>query len=322
MAPPEGSPVHPSAGSATSAVDAHHHLWDPTDAGQDWLGADGHEVLRRRFTADDLRDAAAGGVDGRPVGASVVVQSIADAAETLRLLAVADTDPLVAGVVGWVDLTGDVVGQLDALAAAPGGDRLVGVRHLVQDEPDASWLLRADVLRGLRVLAARGLAYDLLVRTPQRGTGVEAVRRLPGLRVVLDHAGKPDLTRGGRGPSQEALPAWGAQVRALAEVEGTVAKVSGLVTEADPDWRPDDLRRAWDLLLDAFGPDRLAFGSDWPVCLLAATWRRWADVAADLAGDLSPTERDALFGGTARTVYSLPARPDLPAALAPHLENA
>ncbi|NAZ76453.1 amidohydrolase family protein [Kineococcus sp. T13] len=288
-------------------MDAHHHLWDPADPGQDWLRTAGHEVLRRRFGPEDLRTAAAGGVAGRRLGAAVVVQSVARLDETRRLLATAAADALLAGVVGWVDLTGDVLAQLDELRSGPGGHLLVGVRHLVQDEPDPGWSLREDVRRGLRAVAAEGLAFDLLVRAPQRAAATAAVRRVPGLRVVLDHAGKPDLRRGA---APGALATWAAQVRELAAVEGSVCKVSGLLSEVGPaGWEPADLLRAWEVLLEAFGPHRLAFGSDWPVCLLTTDWRGWADAVAGLAGALTAPEREALFGGTARAAYALAPAP-------------
>ena len=305
QAPSAGPVAGLAAGPATGAVDAHHHLWDPADPGQDWLRAPGHEVLDRRFGPDELRAAAAGGVGGHRLGATVVVQSVARLDETRRLLATAAGQDLLAGVVGWVDLTGDVVAQLDELRSGPGGQLLVGVRHLVQDEADRDWSLREDVRRGLRSVAAEGLAFDLLVRAPQRAAATAAVRRVPGLRVVLDHAGKPDLRRG-RAP--EALATWAAQVRELAAVEGSVCKLSGLVSEVGPaGWDPADLLPVWEVLLEAFGPHRLAFGSDWPVCLLATDWRGWADAVAGLAGALTASEREALFGATARAAYALPA---------------
>lgn len=325
MAPADGTPgpvgVHgadggrdgegvqpPAAVPAAPAVDAHHHLWDPADPGQDWLAAPEHAAIDRTFTADDLREAAVGGVDGRALGATVVVQSVCTLAESCALLVTAAADTLLAGVVGWVDLTGDVVGQLDQLRSGPGGELLVGVRHLVQGEADPSWVLRDDVQRGLRVLAGHGLAFDLLVREPQRAAGVEGARRAAehGLVTVLDHAGKPDVRRGA--PSG-ALDAWSDEVRALAGVEGSVCKVSGVVSEVGDAGRDDDaVRRVLDVLLDAFGPQRLAFGSDWPVCLLTSSWKGWADLVAEHAEQLAPAERDALFGETARRAYRLTTR--------------
>jgi L-fucono-1,5-lactonase len=292
---------------ARGAVDAHHHLWNPSDPGQGWLADPALAAIRRRFDLQDLHDAVRGGVGGRTVTATVLVQSVARTDESERLLATAGNDDLVAAVVGWVDLTGDVPAQLERLHAGYGGHLLRGVRHLVQDEPDPQWLLREDVLVGLRALIDADLPYDVLVRPPQLPAAVELSRRLPALRLVLDHAGKPDLASGD-------LEGWSRDVRHLARSEQVVCKVSGLVTEANHQrWSLADLRPAWHTVLDAFGPRRLLFGSDWPVCLVAASWDRWAAVVAELIAALSPDEADALLTKTATATYRLdgPAELDL-----------
>ena len=284
---------------ASGAVDAHHHLWSPSDPGQGWLADPALAAIRRRFDLQDLHDAVRGGVAGRTVTATVLVQSVARTDESERLLATAGNDDLVAAVVGWVDLTGDVPAQLERLHAGYGGHLLRGVRHLVQDEPDPQWLLREDVLVGLRALIDADLPYDVLVRPPQLLAAVELSRRLPALRLVLDHAGKPDLASGD-------LEGWSRDMRDLARSEQVVCKVSGLVTEANHQrWSLADLRPAWDIVLDAFGPRRLLFGSDWPVCLLAASWDRWAAAVAELIAALSPDEADALLTTTATATYRL-----------------
>jgi L-fuconolactonase len=281
------------------AVDAHHHLWNPSYPGQSWLADPALAPIRRRFDVQDLHDAVRAGVAGRPVSATVLVQSVARTDESERLLATAADDDLVAAVVGWVDLTGDVPAQLEQLHAGYGGQLLRGVRHLVQDEPDPRWLLREDVIAGLQALANADLPYDLLVRPPQLPAAVELSRRLPGLRLVLDHAGKPNLASGDLGD-------WSREMRLLARSEQVVCKVSGLITEADQQrWSLADLRPAWQTMLDAFGPRRLLFGSDWPVCLLAASWERWAAAAAELVTPLSPDEADAVLRTTATATYRL-----------------
>jgi L-fuconolactonase len=291
-----------SSGGATvarGAVDAHHHLWNPSDPGQGWLADPALATIRRCFDLQDLHDAVSAGVAGRPVTATVLVQSVARTDESERLLATAADDDLVVAVVGWVDLTTDVAAQLNWLRAGYGGGLLRGVRHLVQDEPDPRWLLREDVLLGLRALANADLPYDLLVRPPQLPAAVELSRRLPGLRLVLDHAGKPQLTSGD-------LEGWSRDVIALARSEHVVCKVSGLITEADHQrWSLADIRPAWEVVLDAFGPRRLLFGSDWPVCLLAASWERWAATIAELIAPLSPDEADAVLRSTATATYRL-----------------
>ncbi|GGQ20178.1 amidohydrolase family protein [Streptomyces roseolilacinus] len=279
-------------------VDAHHHVWDLAVRDQPWLDGPGTAPLRRAFAADDLAPAAR----AAGVRTSVVVQTVTGPGETPELLALADRHPLVGAVVGWADLTAPgVADSLAALRALPGGDRLAGVRHQVQDEPDPDWLLRPAVLRGLAAVAAAGLAYDLVVRPHQLPAATRAAALLPGLTFVLDHLGKPPVASG-------ALEPWAGHVRALAALPHTVCKLSGLVTEADhAAWTTADLRPYADTVLDAFGPTRLMFGSDWPVCLLAARYDEVVTAARDLTGGLSPAERAAVFAGTATRVYGLPA---------------
>jgi L-fuconolactonase len=285
---------------AATAVDAHHHLWHPADPDQGWLLGSGLEPLRQQFGPAELRAVCAGGIAGRRVSETVLVESVPTLRETSALLATAAVEVPIAAVVGWVDLTADVIAQLDLLQSGPGGQLLRGVRHLVESEPDPGWLLREDVQRGLLAVARAGLVYDVLVRPHQLDQVVELAHRLPELPLVLDHAAKPDL----RGDAD--LSPWRASLQRLASVERVVCKVSGLVTEADLNsWNRADLQPAWDTVLELFGPDRLAWGSDWPVCLLAGTWQQWADTAAELAAPLSASEQEAIFGGTARRTYRL-----------------
>ena len=301
MAPEPGRP--PAEVAAGVVVDAHHHLWDLDVRDHEWLAEPGLEALRRSFSTADLRRDSAGGVLGRPLAGTVVVQCLPSTAETEDLLATAARDDLVLGVVGWADLTDPGVGtELDRLAALPGGEALVGVRHLVQDEADPRWLLREDVRRGLDAVAARGLRYDVLVRPHQLAAAAELARRAPHLPLVLDHAGKPAL----RGA---LLGDWERDLRALAASEQVHCKLSGLVSEADPQhWSVGVLRPAAEVVLDAFGPSRVAFGSDWPVCVAAGGWARWADAAGRLLAGLNPGELDDVLRGTAVRTYGLRAR--------------
>lgn len=277
-------------------VDAHHHVWDLSVRDQEWITGDALAPIRRNFSlADLLPETRAAGVT-----ASVLVQTVTVADETPEFLALAADSDLVAGVVGWTDLTRpDVADALAGLRQLPGGQHLVGIRHQVQGEPDPRWLLRPDVRRGLAAVGAAGLAYDLVVLPRQLPACVEAAREHPGLTFVLDHAGKPPVASG-------ALEPWAAAVRSLAALPNTVCKLSGLVTEADPKtWTTDDLRPYADTVLDAFGPGRLMFGSDWPVCTLAATYGEVIGAARELTESLSGAERAAVFGGTAARVYRL-----------------
>ncbi|MEU2928001.1 amidohydrolase family protein [Streptomyces sp. NPDC007251] len=277
-------------------VDAHHHVWDLSVRDQDWIKGPELRPLRRNFSLADLEpEARAAGVDR-----TVLVQTVTVAEETPEFLALAAGHDLVAGVVGWTDLTRpDIAGELARLRALPGGTFLKGIRHQVQGEPDPEWLLRQDVRRGLAAVAAAGLAYDLVVLPHQLPACAEAAALLPHLTFVLDHLGKPPIAAGEH-------ESWASALRALAAHPNTVAKLSGLVTEADPaTWTTADLRPYTDTALEAFGPDRLMFGSDWPVCTLAAPYARVVDAARALTAELSDHERASVFAGTATRVYGL-----------------
>jgi predicted TIM-barrel fold metal-dependent hydrolase len=281
-------------------VDAHHHVWDLDIRPQSWLDEPGHEPLRRSFGTDDLRTAATRPIAGRRLERTVLVQCVASLEETREFLALADGDPLIGAVVGWADLTSPAIGDvLDALRAGPGGTYLRAVRHLVQGEWDAAWLQRPSVERGLRAVAERGLGYDLLIRDHQFPQAIRLAERLPGLPLVLDHAGKPPLVR-------RDLGDWERGVRRLAAHPQVRCKVSGLITEADHEkWTVDDIRPVWEVLLAAFGPNRLMFGSDWPVCVLAGGWNRWAATVGELLDGCSAAETEAVLAQTATTFYGL-----------------
>ncbi|MCX5201383.1 amidohydrolase family protein [Streptomyces sp. NBC_00237] len=280
--------------STERIVDAHHHVWDLSVRDQDWITGPQLAPLRRDFLlADLLPEAAAAGVT-----ASIVVQTVTVPDETPELLALADTHELIAGVVGWTDLTADgVADELARLRSLPGGSALVGIRHQVQSEPDPQWLLRDDVARGLAAVASAGLAYDLVVTPSQLPAARKAAAAHPGLTFVLDHLGKPPMVRG-------ELEPWAGWVRKLAALPNVVGKLSGMVTEADWDhWQVSDLCPYADVALDAFGPTRLMYGSDWPVCRLAATYAEVLDTARELTASLSAPERTAVFSGTAARTY-------------------
>jgi L-fuconolactonase len=281
----------------TSRVDAHHHVWDLAIRPQTWLDGQPFAKIRRTFGVGDLApDAAAVGVT-----ATVLVQTVPTAAETPEMLRTAVAEDLVAAVTGWVDLTApSVADDLAALRCGIGGDYLRAIRHLVQDETDPDWLGRPDVRRGLRAVADAGLGYELLVKPPQLPAALRVVADLPEVEFVLDHCAKPYIATGERQP-------WTDQIRELAGHVNITCKLSGLVTEADwTAWTPDDLRPYVDVVVDAFGPDRLMFGSDWPVCLLATSYEQWVATVDELIADLSADQRDAITGGTAHRFYGIP----------------
>ncbi|MEU9647825.1 amidohydrolase family protein [Streptomyces sp. NPDC048110] len=277
-------------------IDAHHHVWDLTVRPQPWITGDALAPLARSFSAEDLAaEARAAGVV-----ATVVVQTVCVPQETPELLTLAAGNHLITGVVGWTDLTApDVADALAALRERPGGERLVGIRHQVQEEPDPHWLLRPDVQRGLAAVAAAGLVYDLVVTPDGLAAAADAAARLPTLTFVLDHLGKPRI-------ADRLLEPWAADLRRLGALPNTVCKLSGLVTEAAPGtWRTGDLQPYADTALDAFGPQRLMFGSDWPVCTLRTDYTSVVRIADALTTGLGPREKDALFHDNALRVYGL-----------------
>ncbi|WP_416394300.1 MULTISPECIES: amidohydrolase family protein [unclassified Curtobacterium] len=269
-------------------IDAHHHLWDPADRPYPWMD-DSVAPIRRRFDVDDLRRATA----GTDVRRTIAVQAVHDADETAWLLA---QPAPVAGVVGWVDLTAsDVADRLASIRSSTGGDRLVGIRHQAQDEPDPAWLARPEVVRGVRAVASAGLAFDLLVRAREHEAAVALVDAVPEGSFILDHAGKPTIDTGDS--------AWPDRMRELAARPNVTCKVSGLLTEAGTDWRERPVARYARMVVEHFGPDRSLFGSDWPVSTLAAGYAEVLRTTGDALADLSSTERDAVFRGTAERVY-------------------
>ena len=277
----------------TPVVDAHHHLWDPAHADYPWM-TDELAAIRRRFDVDDLVPS----LDAAGVDATVLVQARSSAEESRELLATASGWERIAGVVAWVDLANPAVGdELAALRDGPGGDRLVGIRHQVHDEPDPEWLTRDDVRRGIAAVADADLAYDLLVRSRELPAARALVASMPDARFVVDHLAKPPIRTG-------ALQPWADLVSAWADLPNAAWKLSGLVTEADwEDWTPDDLVPYVDHALSTLGPDRLIFGSDWPVCTLAASYAQVVEAARLVTGRCSDAERDAIFAGNAKRVY-------------------
>jgi L-fuconolactonase len=280
----------------TIRIDAHHHLWDLTVRDQPWMTGDELAPIRRSFAIGEFLDeAAANGID-----ASVVVQAVAETAETEELLDVAAASPRVAGVVGWADLASSDVGdQLDRLQASASGTWLVGIRSLVQYEPDPAWLARSTVLAGLREVARRGLVNELLVSAHQLPAVLAAIRQVDDSQFVLDHLAKPAIAAAHWDP-------WATQLAAVAQCDNVITKMSGLVTEADwSHWTKADVRPYVDYALSVFGPGRIMFGSDWPVCTLAASYSQIVELTDHLLGGLSTSERDAIFGENAVVTYRL-----------------
>jgi len=277
-------------------IDAHHHFWDPDRYSYPWMAGAAMDPVRRAFTPDDLRATLyAENIDG-----SVLVQTLSSLEETQEFLRLAATTDFVLGVVGWVDLTSPAVADvLDELLDGPDGKWLVGIRHQVHDEPDPDWLRRGDVQRGLAALQERRLTYDLLVRARELPAATDAVRRFPEVQFVLDHIAKPRIAGG-----HDDL--WTQRMPNLAAQPNVSVKLSGMVTEADwITWSAADLRPFVDQIAHWFGAERLIFGSDWPVCLLASSYR---DVLGALTDILTPNDSADLgliFGANAHRTYRL-----------------
>jgi L-fucono-1,5-lactonase len=274
-------------------IDAHQHFWRYDAQRDSWITDDMRAIRRDFLPADLQRVIEANGFDG-----CVAVQADQSEAETQFLLDLARRHPFIKGVVGWVDLRAEpreLEATLERLAADP---RLRGVRHVAQAEPD-DFLTRGEVVRGIGCLARASLAYDILIYAHQLPAAIALASRLPDQRFVLDHLAKPPIKSG-------ALEPWAASLGELARRPNVWCKLSGLVTETDwADWRPGQLRPYLDVALEAFGPGRVMFGSDWPVCLVAGSYERVLGVVADYAASLSKTERAALFGGNAARFYGL-----------------
>jgi L-fuconolactonase len=276
----------------TTRIDSHQHFWKYDAREYGWID-ERMGVLKRGFLPADLEPRLkAAGFD-----ACVTVQARPTLDETAWLLELADRSPFVAGVVGWVDLCSpDARGQLRRFAKHP---RLVGVRHIVQGEPDDRFLLRADFGRGIALLEEFGLAYDILIYPRHLAVAAEFVKRFPRQRFVLDHLAKPEIVRG-------EIRGWTRDLRVLAAAPNVHAKLSGLVTEADwRRWTPDQLRPYLDVAFECFGPGRLMAGSDWPVCTLAADYGQAMGVVTEYLRDRPAAEREAVLGGNARQFWRL-----------------
>lgn len=277
-------------------VDAHHHLWDPDVGEYPWMTGD-FAVLRRRYGFDDLQPH----LIANSVAATIAVQVRADLAETAELLELCSHATQIVGVVGWADLTSpDIGAQIDALRAGPGGEHLVGLRHAAADEPDPHWLLRTDVDAGMRALADRGLTFDFEITVRELRAANALARRNPNVRFVVDHGAKPPIAHGWS-------RAWADGIWALAQNRNVWCKLSGLVTEASwTAWTPADLQPYVDHLLEAFGPARLMFGSDWPVCELASAYGQVVGAATHSLAAASSQERRDIFCRNALRFYRPP----------------
>ena len=271
-------------------IDSHQHFWQVGRFDYPWMSSD-LGVLYRDYLPDDLTPI----LDRNGVDKTVLVQASNSVAESRWLLDLADANPFIAGVVGWVDLT-DAGTQLDELCTHP---KFKGVRHLVESEPNDDWLIQPSVLSGLKKLAARGCTYDLLVHTRHLKYVPQVAESCPELQFVIDHLAKPPIAR-------HEIDEWSKAMKPVAGFPNIHCKLSGLVTEANwTSWQTDELRPYVDHALELFGVDRMMFGSDYPVCLLASSYDRVLESFQDLLEALSNDDRDKIFSKNAARFYRL-----------------
>jgi len=271
-------------------IDAHQHFWRYSAEEYDWID-DSMASLRRDFLPLDLKPE----LDAAGFDACIAVQARQTLGETRWLLALADENPFIAGVIGWVDLRDESVReQLAELSENP---RLVGVRHVVQAEPDDRFLLRPDFLRGIAALQEFDLTYDILIYPRHLPVAVEFVSRFPQQHFVLDHLAKPFI-------KAQTIEPWASNIRELARFPNVFCKVSGMVTEADwTSWKPEHFQPYLETALQAFGPDRLMIGSDWPVCRVAGSYGKVMSLVIEFLDQHAPDAREKLLGGNAQRAY-------------------
>jgi L-fuconolactonase len=275
-------------------IDAHQHFWNYDSQRDSWI-TEAMSPLRRNFSPTDLApELAASGFDG-----SVAVQAAQSEEETCYLLELAVRSERIAGVVGWVDLLSANVEERLRFFSKSG--KLRGFRHIVQSEPDERFLLRQDFVRGIRFLRHFDFTYDILIYPPQLPAALEFTAMFPEHRLVIDHMAKPEI-------KARKTEQWAAQMRALATNPNVYCKLSGLVTEADwKNWRTDDFKYYLDVVFEAFGPERLMFGSDWPVCLLAGSYLQIVELIEEYVRSNAAAHLGGIFGGNAVRFYNLKA---------------
>jgi L-fuconolactonase len=273
-------------------IDSHQHFWQVGRFDYPWMSPE-VEVLCQDYLPSDLEPI----LNRCGVEKTILVQASNSLDETRWLLSLADRCSFIAGVVGWVDLTrDDVDGRLLEFSAH---SRFKGVRHLVESEPADDWLIQESVLNRLRQLSSHGVSYDLLVHTRHLKYAKTVAEKCPELRLVIDHLAKPPIAGG-------KIDEWAREMKQVASCANVWCKLSGLVTEANwKDWRIDDLKPYVDTALEHFGPQRMMFGSDWPVCLLAASYDRILETAQTLLAELNDEERDRVFANNAIEFYRI-----------------
>ena len=277
-------------------IDSHHHVWDLSVREQGWMVGEALNPIKKNFSINDLRQA----ITGCGIDKTVVVQTVTNYDETPELLELADTDDLVAGVVGFLKIDADdAIAHLDSYQPLRGFKYLVGIRDIAHDYEDVKYLSKPQVVKNVQELGRRGLVYDLLTKTPHMRAAIDLVKACPNTKFVLDHISKPYIAKADMQP-------WADQITELASLENVVVKVSGLFTEADwKNWKKEDFWPYLEHITKSFTPNRMMFGSDWPVCLLAATYKQSIDLVEEFTSKFSESEKNASWAGTANKAYGL-----------------
>lgn len=277
-------------------IDSHHHIWDLSVRAQDWIVGDAMAPINRNFLMGDLRNE----IKNAGIDKTVIVQTVTNYDETPELLDLATKDPMVAGIVGWLNIDGqDAIAHLDNYQSLPGASYLKGIRDIVQDHPDSNYLARPQVDKNVKELGKRGIAFDILTKTPELAGAIKLVKKNPDVQFVLDHISKPYISKGEFEP-------WASLIKEIAALENVVCKVSGIVTEADwKDWSNEDITPYFEIILNNFGANRLMYGSDWPVCKLAGSYDEVFGLANFLVQNLSPAEKESFWSGCANRAYNL-----------------
>lgn len=277
-------------------IDSHHHIWDISVRPQTWMQGDEVKPISRTILMNELEPE----LEKAKIDYTVIVQTVATVDETPEFLDLSLSHPKICAVVGWLDLeSDDIRPQLEKYLSHPGGKNLVSIRDLAQDKEDPNWLLRDNVVKNIHRIGEAGLTFDILTRPPQLAAAVEMVKRSPNNSFVLDHISKPYMAKGEMQP-------WADQISEIASHENVVVKVSGLFTEANwSDWSQETFRPYLDHVLNSFSPSRMMFGSDWPVCLLAATYTDTINLMEEFTKNFTKSEQESFWAGTARRAYKL-----------------
>jgi L-fuconolactonase len=278
-------------------IDSHHHLWDLSIRPQEWMVGDGMEPVKRNFDTTDLRSA----IEGTGVEKTILVHATTTHAETYELLALADVDPTIVGVVGWLQIdSADAIKECEKYLQAPGASYLKGIRDVAQDLPDSNYLAKPQSIATVRELGKLGLTYDILTKTPELQAAIDLVQACPDVQFVLDHISKPYIAKG-------ELEPWKSLITKLASFENVSCKISGMVTEAKWNaWEVSNFAPYVDHIIESFSPQRLMFGSDWPVALLAApSYSEVVHLAESLTVKFTETENELFWRNNALSAYKI-----------------